>query len=79
MLLRAKKEYGVDLSLSWMIGDSRTDIEAGKGVSCWTAFVGFGGPETAADIYAPSLCEIVDKIELHKEFNLASRPKPHML
>lgn len=30
MLLKAKKDHGIDLSLSIMIGDSISDIEAGK-------------------------------------------------
>jgi D-glycero-D-manno-heptose 1,7-bisphosphate phosphatase len=34
MLLRAAKEYDVDLEASWMIGDSLSDVEAGKRAGC---------------------------------------------
>ncbi len=30
MLLDAKERYGIDMSASWMIGDKKSDIEAGK-------------------------------------------------
>lgn len=39
MLLKAAKEYNIDLSQSWMVGDSVQDIEAGKAAGCKTAFI----------------------------------------
>jgi D-glycero-D-manno-heptose 1,7-bisphosphate phosphatase len=36
MLLTAAHEHEIDLSESWMIGDSETDIEAGKNAGCRT-------------------------------------------
>ncbi|MGH9332446.1 MAG: D-glycero-alpha-D-manno-heptose-1,7-bisphosphate 7-phosphatase [Vicinamibacteria bacterium] len=44
MLLRAQKELGCDLSRSWMVGDSRSDLEAGWTVGARAALVrtGFG-------------------------------------
>lgn len=36
MLLRAAEEYNIDLSKSWMIGDSENDILAGKRAGCKT-------------------------------------------
>ena len=36
MLLKAAKELDIDLSKSWMVGDSPADIEAGQRASCRT-------------------------------------------
>lgn len=40
MLLRALRKYNVDLSRSYMIGDSCTDVEAGEAVGIKTIFIG---------------------------------------
>lgn len=37
MLLEAARSWDIELPHSWMIGDSETDIEAGKRVGCRTA------------------------------------------
>lgn len=34
LLLRAAEDYNIDLSSSWMIGDSDSDVEAGKAAGC---------------------------------------------
>jgi D-glycero-D-manno-heptose 1,7-bisphosphate phosphatase len=34
MLLQAAKDFNIDLSQSYMIGDSQRDIEAGKNAGC---------------------------------------------
>lgn len=50
MLLKAAKDYNIDLSASWMIGDEEKDIKAGKAAGCKTALVGiedYGQDETA--------------------------------
>ena len=39
MLIQAASERGIDLSRSWMIGDSATDVEAGRRAGCQTALV----------------------------------------
>lgn len=36
MLLRAAKDYNIDLSESWMVGDSENDVLAGKNAGCRT-------------------------------------------
>lgn len=58
MLLQAARDFDLDLSASWMIGDSASDIECGRRAGCKTAFV---GAETcdAADVSAPSLLALV--------------------
>ena len=43
LLLDAIKDYNIDRQHSWMIGDSMTDIVAGKNASIKTAFVSSGG------------------------------------
>ena len=42
MLLKASKEFNIDLSRSWMIGDDENDIRAGQNAGCKTAFIGEG-------------------------------------
>lgn len=37
MLLEAARAHGLDLRASWMIGDSDSDIQAGKNAGCRTA------------------------------------------
>jgi D-glycero-D-manno-heptose 1,7-bisphosphate phosphatase len=39
MLVDAAREHGIDLTTSWMIGDSDTDIEAGRNAACKTALI----------------------------------------
>ena len=36
LILRAARELDVDLSSSWMVGDSATDVEAGRRAGCRT-------------------------------------------
>lgn len=40
MLLQASKEYGLDLSKSWFVGDSASDAEAGRRVGVRTLVLG---------------------------------------
>jgi D-glycero-D-manno-heptose 1,7-bisphosphate phosphatase len=64
MLLRAAREFDIDLSASWMIGDSEIDTQAGKNAGCRTArLVGVNEiPETRPDATASSLLEAVHGI-----------------
>lgn len=39
LLFRAAEKYNIDLAQSWMIGDSQSDMEAGKAAGCRTALV----------------------------------------
>ena len=58
MLLRAAEKFNIDLSASWMIGDSESDIKAGKAAECRTALIGtedFGQDKTVG-----SLLDFVD-------------------
>lgn len=60
MFIKAAKDYNIDLSQSWMIGDSQIDIQAGKAAGCKTAFIGTENSD--ANIIVNSLFEFVNKI-----------------
>ena len=64
MLLDAARDHDIDLSASWMIGDSPADVEAGRSAGCKTALLASGADnlKTNADIVAPSLFEAVRQI-----------------
>ena len=57
MLIMASGELNIDLSQSWMIGDSENDILAGKAAGCHTALIGEG--EYGQDVTVLSLHEFV--------------------
>lgn len=40
LLIKASKDFDIDLSRSYMIGDELTDIQAGRSVSCKTILLG---------------------------------------
>lgn len=40
MLLKAAKDFNIDLTNSWMIGDGENDIKAGQAAGCKTALIG---------------------------------------
>lgn len=75
MLLRAAEAMGLDLSLSWVIGDAGRDIEAGRAAGCKTIlFTAPGLPASPAteenakvkpDFTASSLVEAVQIIARH--------------
>lgn len=39
MLMQAAKDYNIDLSKSWMVGDSENDIKAGEAAGCRTELI----------------------------------------
>ena len=45
MLLKCAMDFNIDLKQSWMIGDSQSDIEAGKAAGCQTVFIGMNDKE----------------------------------
>ncbi len=60
MLMKAAKDYNIDLTQSWMIGDSENDILAGKNAGCRTVLI--GSEAFDQDITVTSLLEGVQKI-----------------
>lgn len=63
MLLKAAQDYNIDLSESWMIGDSEIDILAGKNAGCKTALISHNPIDYGQDITANNLLEIFSIIE----------------
>jgi D-glycero-D-manno-heptose 1,7-bisphosphate phosphatase len=73
MLLSAARLHGIDLSASWMIGDSDIDIQAGRNAGCKTVRLIAGdetpdkakrvsAPTTHADITTRSFLEAIRRI-----------------
>ena len=69
LLLRAAKDIGIDLHLSYMVGDDAKDIAAGRSAGCKTVLVttgpdrgGLEGQEGPPDYVAHSLCEAAEWI-----------------
>ncbi len=59
MLLRAMKDYNIDLSKSWMVGDGKYDVQAGYNAGCKTAFI--GNENVGQDVSVASLKEFTEK------------------
>jgi len=70
LLLEAAATHQIDLKASWMIGDSLSDVEAGRSAGCKTAFlrVTSKSPGVLADLVAPSLLEAVSQILQREQF-----------
>ncbi len=62
MLLKAAKDFNIDISQSWMIGDSENDVAAGKAAGCRAILIGDG--DFGQDLTATSLLEAVNMISL---------------
>ncbi|MCD8363299.1 MAG: HAD-IIIA family hydrolase [Lachnospiraceae bacterium] len=60
LLLKAAKDFHIDLSQSWMIGDRDSDIKAGKAAGCRTALI--GTQKYDQDLTANSLQNAINKI-----------------
>lgn len=60
MLFTAAKDFNIDLSQSWMIGDGENDVKAGKAAGCKTALIGTGSHDQ--DVTATSLLQAVKQI-----------------
>lgn len=62
MLLKAAKDFNIDISQSWIIGDSENDVAAGKAAGCRAILI--GEEEFGHDMTATSLLEAVNMINL---------------
>ena len=60
MLLQAVRDFNIDLSQSWMIGDGENDVKAGKAAGCRTALI--GTEDYGQDIKADSLLSAIERI-----------------
>lgn len=66
LLLQAAKDYNIELSQSYMIGDRWRDIEAGKMAGCISIFLDYGYLEKqpeSPDFIAKSLKEAVEFVK----------------
>ncbi len=77
MLHQASRELAIDLSRSWMVGDSRCDMEAGRRAGCRTILVGCKLSDTEIRKAAP-LHRVIDLREAAKiiEGTMAKVNKP---
>ena len=69
MLLDAAQRFNIDLSCSWMVGDGKNDVLAGKNAGCRTALLCADGtpPELGQERTAPSLYDFVEQVLCGKE------------
>ena len=67
MLLKAAKDFNIDLSQSWMIGDGENDIKAGQNAGCKTALI--GGGEYGQIVTVASLKSFVEQYLSKEEDN----------
>ena len=70
MLLQAAKDHALDLATSWMVGDSLSDVLAGRNAGCRSLVVrtGYGSKVTSDfDAEAPTLVEAADIILKDRE------------
>jgi len=68
MLLEAARRFNIDLTASWMIGDSEKDIEAGKRAGCRTVrlIADATSANGTADVVASSLLSAIPAILEHQ-------------
>lgn len=60
MLLKAAQDLNIDLEQSWMIGDGKNDIQAGKNAGCRTALI--GSEDYGQDLTVDSLGAFVNRV-----------------
>ncbi len=66
MLLQAAEDFNIDLSKSWMIGDTERDILAGKNAGCKTALISKDCETYGENVKGSDLKEII-KVVLENE------------
>nr|WP_294493419.1 D-glycero-beta-D-manno-heptose 1,7-bisphosphate 7-phosphatase [uncultured Anaerosporobacter sp.] len=64
MLFKAAKDFNIDLTQSWMVGDGENDVKAGSAAGCKTALINLGDTKYGQTITVSSLKEFVDKVVL---------------
>jgi D-glycero-D-manno-heptose 1,7-bisphosphate phosphatase len=74
MILEAARTWSIDLKASWMVGDSASDVEAGRRAGCNTVYISGKAVEAppAADFTVASLLEAVRKILAMEKSNAAA-------
>lgn len=67
MLIQAQKDWNIDLSKSYLIGDKESDVLAGKRVGCKTILIGRTSSDVVPDFYAKDLLESAKWILLREK------------
>lgn len=62
MLVEAAKKFNIDLENSWIIGDGKNDIFAGKNAGCKTALISEKNENFGQDLTVNSLLDFTKKI-----------------
>ena len=62
MIFQAAEDFHIDLAASWMVGDSRSDIQCGINAGCRTVLIGESSQDCGQDYTAASLSEAVQII-----------------
>ncbi len=60
LIYRAAADFNIDMSASWMIGDGKNDVGAGKNAGCKTALI--GSEDYGQDMTAESLLTAIEAI-----------------
>ena len=58
MILEAARKHSLDLTRSWMIGDSPKDVEAGRAAGCRTILVNPAATPDLADFTFNSMADL---------------------
>lgn len=66
MLLKASEDFHINLRESWMVGDGRNDIQAGKAAGCKTVLISENWEEMGQDITVNSLIQFVQDYLIKK-------------
>ena len=61
MLLKAAEDFNIDMSASWMVGDSRNDVLAGINAGCNTALIGNSNENYGQTTSVKSLLDFVNE------------------
>lgn len=65
MLLKAANQYSIDLTQSWMVGDSINDVLAGKAAGCKTCLLKTNGQINFENIDADMKCDSLNDFTLN--------------
>ena len=62
MIFQAAEDFHIDLASSWVVGDSRNDIECGLNAGCRTILIGESSEDFGQDDSEPSLPAAINQI-----------------
>lgn len=73
MLVQSAKEYGIDLSKSFIVGDRCSDIEAGKAAECKTIFIDRHYKEPAPKLFDNSCESLIEAVDIILNQNVMNK------